>query len=205
MLHERICALTVRLLRRTEIRRLAKARLSARANLGQELRADASTVRRVVAASGVSRSDLVLEVGPGAGSLALALLVRRDLQGQVGTTRRLPPKSSVLRRPSQCARPAHLVHAYRQAATRAQWRSVDTRICNPQMPVKLHAAAGADPPVLILYHRRSAIASAPSSERHLSTKLLCPPAWQASVKQRPHCDSATAGVVPGLSLVPPGS
>jgi 16S rRNA (adenine1518-N6/adenine1519-N6)-dimethyltransferase len=37
---------------------------------------DANTVRRIVSASGVNRSDLVLEVGPGLGSLTLALLDR---------------------------------------------------------------------------------------------------------------------------------
>jgi 16S rRNA (adenine1518-N6/adenine1519-N6)-dimethyltransferase len=71
------CALTIRLLGRTEIRRLAKELdLRPRKSLGQNFVHDANTVRRIVAASGVSRSDLVLEVGPGLGSLTLALLDR---------------------------------------------------------------------------------------------------------------------------------
>lgn len=71
------CALTIRLLGRTEIRRLAKELdFRPRKSLGQNFVHDANTVRRVVAASGVSRSDLVLEVGPGLGSLTLALLDR---------------------------------------------------------------------------------------------------------------------------------
>ncbi|PRI12935.1 16S rRNA (adenine(1518)-N(6)/adenine(1519)-N(6))-dimethyltransferase RsmA [Mycobacterium shigaense] len=71
------CALTVRLLGRTEIRRLAKELdLRPRKSLGQNFVHDANTVRRVVAASGVGRCDHVLEVGPGLGSLTLALLDR---------------------------------------------------------------------------------------------------------------------------------
>jgi 16S rRNA (adenine1518-N6/adenine1519-N6)-dimethyltransferase len=47
-----------------------------RKSLGQNFVHDANTVRRIVLASGISRSDLVLEVGPGLGSLTLALLDR---------------------------------------------------------------------------------------------------------------------------------
>ncbi|WP_194815867.1 16S rRNA (adenine(1518)-N(6)/adenine(1519)-N(6))-dimethyltransferase RsmA [Nocardia sp. XZ_19_385] len=42
--------------------------------LGQNFVHDANTVRRIVSAAGVGRSDVVLEVGPGLGSLTLALL-----------------------------------------------------------------------------------------------------------------------------------
>jgi 16S rRNA (adenine1518-N6/adenine1519-N6)-dimethyltransferase len=70
-------ALTIRLLGRTEIRRLAKElEFRPRKSLGQNFVHDANTVRRVVSTSGVSRSDLVVEVGPGLGSLTLALLER---------------------------------------------------------------------------------------------------------------------------------
>ena len=71
------CPLTIRLLGRTEIRRLAKELdFRPRKSLGQNFVHDANTVRRVVSASGVGRSDVVLEVGPGLGSLTLALLDR---------------------------------------------------------------------------------------------------------------------------------
>ncbi len=71
------CKLTIRLLGRTEIRRLAKElEFRPRKSLGQNFVHDANTVRRVVSASGVTRSDHVLEVGPGLGSLTLALLDR---------------------------------------------------------------------------------------------------------------------------------
>jgi 16S rRNA (adenine1518-N6/adenine1519-N6)-dimethyltransferase len=41
---------------------------------GQNFVADANTVRRIVAASGVAEDDIALEVGPGLGSLTLGLL-----------------------------------------------------------------------------------------------------------------------------------
>jgi 16S rRNA (adenine1518-N6/adenine1519-N6)-dimethyltransferase len=69
--------LTIRLLGRTEIRQLAKElEFRPRKALGQNFVHDANTVRRVVSTSGVNRADHVLEVGPGLGSLTLALLDR---------------------------------------------------------------------------------------------------------------------------------
>jgi 16S rRNA (adenine1518-N6/adenine1519-N6)-dimethyltransferase len=69
--------LTIRLLGRTEIRRLAKELdFRPRKSLGQNFVHDANTVRRVVSSSGINRHDHILEVGPGLGSLTLALLDR---------------------------------------------------------------------------------------------------------------------------------
>lgn len=64
-----------RLLGPAEIRGLA-AELDVRPTktLGQNFVHDANTVRRIVAASGVGPGDVVLEVGPGLGSLTLGLL-----------------------------------------------------------------------------------------------------------------------------------
>jgi 16S rRNA (adenine1518-N6/adenine1519-N6)-dimethyltransferase len=71
------CELTIRLLGRTEIRRLARElEFRPRKSFGQNFVHDANTVRRIVTVSGVSRADHVLEVGPGLGSLTLALLDR---------------------------------------------------------------------------------------------------------------------------------
>ncbi|UXA05856.1 16S rRNA (adenine(1518)-N(6)/adenine(1519)-N(6))-dimethyltransferase RsmA [Mycobacterium sp. SMC-2] len=71
------CELTIRLLGRTEIRRLARdLDFRPRKSLGQNFVHDANTVRRIVSIAGVGRSDHVLEVGPGLGSLTLALLDR---------------------------------------------------------------------------------------------------------------------------------
>jgi 16S rRNA (adenine1518-N6/adenine1519-N6)-dimethyltransferase len=69
--------LTIQFLGRTEIRRLARElEFRPRKALGQNFVHDANTVRRVVSAAGVNRNDHVLEVGPGLGSLTLALLDR---------------------------------------------------------------------------------------------------------------------------------
>ncbi|MXP22891.1 16S rRNA (adenine(1518)-N(6)/adenine(1519)-N(6))-dimethyltransferase RsmA [Gordonia sp. HNM0687] len=64
-----------RLLGPAQIRALA-AELGVRPTktLGQNFVHDANTVRRIVATSGVGADDTVLEVGPGLGSLTLALL-----------------------------------------------------------------------------------------------------------------------------------
>jgi len=69
--------MTIRLLGRTEIRHLAKELdFRPRKAYGQNFVHDANTVRRIVSASGVNRNSHVLEVGPGLGSLTLALLDR---------------------------------------------------------------------------------------------------------------------------------
>jgi 16S rRNA (adenine1518-N6/adenine1519-N6)-dimethyltransferase len=67
--------MVVNLLGPAEIRELAQ-RLGVRPTkkLGQNFVHDPNTVRRIVAAAGLDRSDVVLEVGPGLGSLTLALM-----------------------------------------------------------------------------------------------------------------------------------
>ena len=69
--------MTIRLLSRTEIRNVAKELdFRPRKALGQNFVHDSNTLRRIVSASGVTKADHVLEVGPGLGSLTLALLDR---------------------------------------------------------------------------------------------------------------------------------
>ena len=69
--------MTIRLLSRTEIRNLARELdFRPRKALGQNFVHDANTLRRIVSASGITKADHVLEVGPGLGSLTLALLDR---------------------------------------------------------------------------------------------------------------------------------
>ncbi len=58
-----------------EIRRLAQALgVSPTKSLGQNFVVDANTVRRIARAAALDPADVVLEVGPGLGSLTLALL-----------------------------------------------------------------------------------------------------------------------------------
>lgn len=64
-----------RLLGPAQIRQLAdELGVRPTKSLGQNFVHDANTVRRIVAESGVGPDDVVLEVGPGLGSLTLALL-----------------------------------------------------------------------------------------------------------------------------------
>jgi 16S rRNA (adenine1518-N6/adenine1519-N6)-dimethyltransferase len=66
---------TPRLLGPAEVRALAAGLdLRPTKQRGQNFVIDANTVRRIVADSGVTADDVVLEVGPGLGSLTLALL-----------------------------------------------------------------------------------------------------------------------------------
>ena len=59
----------------TTVRRLAaELDLRPRKQLGQNFVVDANTVRRIVATAGLGADDVVLEVGPGLGSLTLGLL-----------------------------------------------------------------------------------------------------------------------------------
>jgi 16S rRNA (adenine1518-N6/adenine1519-N6)-dimethyltransferase len=62
------------LLTPTEIRRLLREHgLAPRRSAGQNFVVDPNTVRRIVAAAGLAADDVVLEIGPGLGSLTLAL------------------------------------------------------------------------------------------------------------------------------------
>ena len=73
---------------------------------GQNFVVDANTVRRIVALSGIGPDDVVLEIGPGLGSLTLGLLevaravtaveIDDRLAGRLGTTvaQRLGPQAA---------------------------------------------------------------------------------------------------------------
>ncbi|HRI98848.1 MAG TPA: rRNA adenine N-6-methyltransferase family protein, partial [Nocardioides sp.] len=69
----------VQLLGPADVRRLA-AELDLRPTKqrGQNFVIDANTVRRIVRESGIGHDDVVVEVGPGLGSLTLALLEVAD-------------------------------------------------------------------------------------------------------------------------------
>ena len=88
------------LLGAAEIRRLAASLdLRPTKTLGQNFLLDANTVRRIVRVSGVGADDVVLEVGPGLGSLTLGLLpaVRRVVAVEID-----PRLADLL--PQTCAR-----------------------------------------------------------------------------------------------------
>ena len=67
--------MTVSLLGATEIRRLAaELDVTPTKKLGQNFVVDANTVRKIVHAAGVQPGERVVEIGPGLGSLTLAIL-----------------------------------------------------------------------------------------------------------------------------------
>src|SRR5919112_4947375 len=75
MSHEPTTSAGPRLLGPAEVRSLADALgLRPTKQRGQNFVIDPNTVRRIVRASGVGAGDVVVEVGPGLGSLTLALL-----------------------------------------------------------------------------------------------------------------------------------
>ena len=74
---------------------------------GQNFVHDANTVRRIVAASGVSAADVVLEIGPGLGSLTLGLLEVAEAVVAIEIERSLAerlPRTVAERMPERAAR-----------------------------------------------------------------------------------------------------
>src|SRR5690348_11331456 len=68
-----------RLLGPAQVRQLAeRLRLRPTKALGQNFVVDPNTIRRIVAAARLTAEDVVLEVGPGLGSLTLGLLDAAD-------------------------------------------------------------------------------------------------------------------------------
>ncbi|MEV6322488.1 16S rRNA (adenine(1518)-N(6)/adenine(1519)-N(6))-dimethyltransferase RsmA [Nocardia sp. NPDC051787] len=116
--------------------------------LGQNFVHDANTVRRIVAAAGVGRADVVLEVGPGLGSLTLALL---DVVGSVVAVEIDPvlarnlPVTVADRAPELAAR-LSVVEADALRVTAADLPAVPTALVanlpyNVAVPVLLHLLA----------------------------------------------------------------
>jgi hypothetical protein len=85
------------LLGAADIRRLAaELDVTPTKKLGQNFVVDANTVRKIVQAADVQPSERVVEIGPGLGSLTLAILE---------TGRASPPSRSTTASPRACRRP----------------------------------------------------------------------------------------------------
>lgn len=97
-----------------DVRELA-ARLGIRPTktLGQNFVIDANTVRRIVRAAGPSPDDVVIEVGPGLGSLTLALLpeVRRVVAVEIDPALAAELPATVAARAPGLAERLEVVHA----------------------------------------------------------------------------------------------
>ena len=110
---------------------------------------DPNTVRRIVASAELSDDDVVLEVGPGLGSLTLALLPACRAAGRRGD--RPGARRAAARRPSPSGRPEladrlHVVHADAMRVTAAELPVAPTALVanlpyNVAVPVVLHLLA----------------------------------------------------------------
>lgn len=131
-----------------EVRELA-AELQVRPTkrLGQNFVHDPNTVRRIVAAAGLSPDDVVIEVGPGLGSLTLALLpaCRRVVAVEIDPVlaRRLP--ATVAQRAPSLADRLTVVEADAMRVARADLPEPTALVANlpynVSVPVVLHLLA----------------------------------------------------------------
>lgn len=133
------------LLTPTEVRAVLDAHgLAPRRSSGQNFVVDPNTVRRIVAAADLSPDDLVIEIGPGLGSLtvALATRVRRVVAIEVdrGLVRAL--REILERRGPELAGRVEVVHADAMTVDFAQFgrgRIVANLPYNVATPLVMHA------------------------------------------------------------------
>jgi len=117
--------------------------------LGQNFVHDANTVRRIVVASGVGADDVVVEVGPGLGSLTLPLLdaVRRVVAVEIDPVLAARLPRTVAERAPGIADRLHVVGADALAVTAAELGTppptalVANLPYNVSVPVLLHLLA----------------------------------------------------------------
>lgn len=125
-----------------EIRDLAALlELNPTKKLGQNFVVDANTVRRIVAAAGVTGSDTVLEVGPGLGSLTFGLLATGASVVAVEIDRRLAAQLPITVEALRPGAPLQVVQA--DAMTITELPQQATRLVanlpyNISVPVLLH-------------------------------------------------------------------
>ncbi|MFG2244537.1 16S rRNA (adenine(1518)-N(6)/adenine(1519)-N(6))-dimethyltransferase RsmA [Spirillospora sp. NPDC048823] len=139
---------TSSLLGPADVRELAE-RLGIRPTktLGQNFVIDANTVRRIVRAAGLSPGDVVIEVGPGLGSLTLALLpaVRRVVAVEIDAALAAElPATAEARAPGLAAR-LEVVHADAMKITHLPGPEPTALVANlpynVAVPVVLHLLA----------------------------------------------------------------
>ncbi|MFE3700608.1 16S rRNA (adenine(1518)-N(6)/adenine(1519)-N(6))-dimethyltransferase RsmA, partial [Nocardia tengchongensis] len=116
--------------------------------LGQNFVHDANTMRRIVATAGVSRDDTVLEVGPGLGSLTLALLdvVERVVAVEIDPTLATNLPQTVAARAPELADRLTVVPMDAMKVTHADFPAEPTALVanlpyNVAVPVLLHLLA----------------------------------------------------------------
>ena len=139
---------TSRLLGPADVRALAE-RLGVRPTktLGQNFVIDANTVRRIVRTAGLAPGDVVVEVGPGLGSLTLALLpeVRRVVAVEVDEVLAAALPATVRDRAPGLADRLEVVHADAMKITKVPGPEPTALVANlpynVAVPVVLHLLA----------------------------------------------------------------
>jgi 16S rRNA (adenine1518-N6/adenine1519-N6)-dimethyltransferase len=186
----------------TAVRELAR-RLDLRPSKqrGQNFVTDANTVRRIVAAAGVGPDDTVLEVGPGLGSLTLALLpvVRRVVAVEIDERLGAALPETVAARQPERSDALQVVVADAMAVTGLDWAPtavVANLPYNVAVPVLLHLLAafpGWDRGLVLV-------------QAEVADRLVAPPGSRTygvpSVKLAWYAASRRAGSVPATVFWP---
>ena len=163
---------------------------------GQNFVHDANTVRRIVAASGITPDDVVLEIGPGLGSLTLGLLE------QAAHVHVVEIESSLARRLPRTVAERLPAASERLTVTEADALDV-TDLPGPQ-PTAVVANLPYNVSVPVLLHVLATFGSVRSGlvmvQSEVADRLVAPPGSKVygvpSVKLAWYCSARRAGSVP---------
>ena len=180
---------------------LDEHRISPKKSLGQHFLADPNTARRIVALADVAPHDLVVEIGPGIGSLTLALLdagaavLAVELDAKLASVLDAVLEDAGLRAEITIA-DALDVDWSSLLADRGPWACVSNLPYNVAVPVVvrvLEEAPGVDR-LLVMVQREvgERLAAGPGDEQY----------GAVSVKVAYYSEAAVVGVVPPTVFVP---
>jgi len=180
---------------------LDEHRISPKKSLGQHFLADPNTARRIVALADVAPHDLVVEIGPGIGSLTLALLdagaavLAVELDAKLASVLEAVLEDAGLRAEITIA-DALQVDWSALLADRGPWACVSNLPYNVAVPVVvrvLEEAPGVDR-LLVMVQREvgERLAAGPGDEQY----------GAVSVKVAYYAEAAVVGVVPPTVFVP---
>ena len=180
---------------------LDEHRISPKKSLGQHFLADPNTARRIVALADVAPHDLVVEIGPGIGSLTLALLdagaavLAVELDAKLASVLDAVLEDAGLRAEITIA-DALDVDWSALLADRGPWACVSNLPYNVAVPVVvrvLEEAPGVDR-LLVMVQREvgERLAAGPGDEQY----------GAVSVKVAYYSEAAVVGVVPPTVFVP---
>lgn len=180
---------------------LDEHRISPKKSLGQHFLADPNTARRIVALAEVARGDLVLEIGPGIGSLTLALLdAGAEVLAVELDSRLAQVLETVLQRAGLHAE-IRVADALDEdwsglPAEQGHWSCVSNLPYNVAVPVvmRLLEEAPAVDRLLVMVQREvgERLAAGPGDEQY----------GAVSVKVAYYAEAAVVGVVPPTVFVP---